>query len=171
MIKVSQLIVDNHKQFVNECTLVHQYLQTVFPTKDTTWNYRLYNIFSAASPSIIFYKLFKELNGIIREYVGHNEPLWMQSWLNYHTADTVLDWHDHSWPYHGYVSIDPKDTITKFETFEIQNKVGLIYIGEGNIKHKVEVLNNFNDTRITLGFDVHTEPGFPFQQLSLIPIE
>ena len=83
----------------------------------------------------------------------------MQCWLNYHTPDKVLDWHTHEWNYHGYISIDPKDTKTVFDGYEIDNEIGNIYIGPGYRYHKVVTKDNFYEPRITLGFDVCVEPS------------
>jgi hypothetical protein len=94
----------------------------------------------------------------------------MQSWINYHMPQEVLDWHDHAWPFHGYVSIDPKESKTVFEEYKIHNKIGNIYIGPGSRKHKVEVLERFYSPRITLGFDVLDTPSAPTGQFSLLPI-
>ena len=82
----------------------------------------------------------------------------------------VLDWHGHDWPYHGYISVDPKKTDTVFETYRIKNELGNIYIGPGHRMHKVEVIHPFDTPRITLGFDITDEPDFPFDHFSLMPI-
>ena len=84
--------------------------------------------------------------------------------------DQVLKWHNHSWPCHGYISIDPKMTKTVFEGYEITNEVGNIYIGAGNRQHCVEVLEPFTAPRITIGFDVTDVPNIPGGIFSLIPI-
>ena len=94
-----------------------------------------------------------------------------------HKPDQVLNWHDHKFDYHGYVSIDPKDSITKFHDpntnvrYEIKNEVGNIYFGPGwDRKHKVCVNENYSGNRITLGYDIHTQPDLPDDQFSLIPL-
>ena len=85
-----------------------------FPDKDSTWGYHYYNIFVTTAPSPVFYELYKELNKVIRGYIGDDRPLWMQSWLNFHMSNEVLGWHNHEWSHHGYISIDPKKTKTVF---------------------------------------------------------
>ena len=55
-------------------------------------------------------------------------------------------------------SIDPKNTRTVFEGYDIKNEVGNIYIGPGYRKHKVEVDEHFDQPRITLGYDIETNP-------------
>ena len=79
-----------------------------------TWSYGKYNIFGFTSATKVFYALFCEVNEIVYDYNGTNEPLWMQSWLNYHEKDGLLDWHGHQWPIHGYISIRPHNTKTIF---------------------------------------------------------
>ena len=120
-----------------------------------------------------FFRLFKELQKIIRVYCLNDSSLWMQAWLNYHTENEVLEvlgWHDHLWPYHGYVSIDPHNTVTEFKEFKIINKVGNIYIGPGYHKHRVIVKENYLRPRITIGFDVTNQiKHFP-DHYSLLPI-
>ena len=115
--------------------------------------------------------LFKELKNIIKEYHKKDEPLWFQCWLNYHSDNQVLDWHDHQWLWHGYISIDPKETKTIFENgFEVKNEIGNIYIGPCNIKHKVVVNKPYFGHRITLGFDVISVPDYPINTTSFMPI-
>ena len=63
--------------------------------------------------------MFKDVFKIVRKYSKTKEPLWIQCWLNYHSDKQVLDWHDHKWLFHGYISIDPKDTKTIFENGSI----------------------------------------------------
>jgi hypothetical protein len=65
---------------------------------------------------------------------------------------------------HGFISIEPQDTKTIFydnyedkeSIYHINNKVGNIYIGDGNKWHEVISNNDFDGDRITLGFDVMT---------------
>lgn len=151
----SNYIVENQSHFINQC----DYFKKNFPEKDTTWTYDKYNIFSLTSGSIFFFNLFKEFKKIIRENIN-NEYIWFQSWMNYHKENEVLDWHDHYWDYHGYISIDPKDTTTEFEDYSIENKVGQIYFGPGNRKHRVVVNNPYLGNRITIGYDIMIDP-FP----------
>lgn len=166
----NQNIIDHHTFFVEECHYVHNHFKHVFPDRDSTWSYKFYNVFAATSPSPIWYQLYKDLRDIIRNYTNTDEPLWFQSWLNFHYPDQVLDWHGHDWPYHGYISIDPKNSRTVFEGYEIQNEIGNIYIGPGHRQHKVIADEDFDTPRITLGFDVHTNPDRPFEQWSLLPL-
>ncbi len=121
----------------------------------TTWTYERYNVFGLTSPTNAMYDLYCELKDICYEFTKE-ERLWCQAWLNYHNVDEVLDWHDHAWPYHGYISIRPHNTRTVFDKFEIKNEVGNIYIGKGFLRHKVIVDEPWDPElpRITLGFDL-----------------
>lgn len=154
----SNLIIDNHKQFVNDCYLIHDKFKKHYPNKDSTWAYRMYNVFALSSPMPLWYSLYYELSKTIRNHIDTLEPLWMQSWLNFHKEDEVLDWHNHKRPYHGYINIDPQNTTTDFKDYQIKNNIGDIYIGPGNKQHKVIVNEDFKSTRITLGFDVTDKP-------------
>ena len=88
----------------------------------------------------------------------------------------MLNWHDHKFDYHGYVSIDPKSSTTKFRDgrgplYEINNEVGNIYFGPGwERMHKVCVNEQYEGKRITLGFDIETRGDLPDDQFSLIPL-
>jgi hypothetical protein len=166
----SQLITNNHKQFIEECYFAYDKISNKLNTKETTWTYREYNLFSIMSGSILFYKLFSELQKIIKAYHLKDSPLWMQSWLNFHKSNEVLDWHNHEWPFHGYISIDPKSTTTVFKEYEVKNEIGNIYIGPGNILHKVRVDEEYSSPRITIGFDVTDEAKLNNNMFSLIPI-
>lgn len=161
----SEYIVDNQSSFIDQCMQV----KTSFGNKDTTWSYNEYNIFSLTAGSVYFYNLFKELKQIIITELP-NKMLWMQAWLNVHDSDTVLDWHNHDWDYHGYISIDPKKTTTDFKEYSIENRVGQIYFGPGHRLHKVNVLEPFNDKRITIGYDVTTDPMMDTGCYGLIPL-
>ena len=162
----SLLIKDNHQNFVSQCKQLNNNLKTYFKILDTTWEHDKYNVFSLTSSSIIFYKLYKELNYYIREYLGSNEPLWFTSWLNYHednSVDKSLKMHGHNALCHGYISIDPHHTTTEFNNgLKIKNKIGQIYMGPGNgfdsnnieWNHKVVINSLSSLPRITIAFDV-----------------
>jgi len=139
----------------------------------STWDYKIYNIFSLAAGSELFYQIYKDLIFVVKDYIKDQKEIpnsyWIQSWLNYHKQDEVLDWHDHPYLYHGYISIDPKDTTIEFKKYSIQSKPGNIYIGLGNNPHRVVVNTPYTDTRITLGFDILTSLDRT-DSLSFIPI-
>ena len=82
----------------------------------------------------------------------------------------VLKWHTHEWPIHGYISIRPHKTRTVFEDHKVINEVGNIYIGPGHQYHKVEVDEDFDTPRITIGFDLLTEDCYHLNSnLGLMP--
>jgi len=148
-------VVENKKQLLKECYDSIERFNIMFPQKSTTWSYRSYNTFNLTSGSVLFYNLFNDLKSIIRNYQGNNDPLWMQSWINLHEQHEVLDWHNHvDTNFHGYISIEPFNTKTIFNGYEIKNETGLAYIGPSYKKHKVIVNEPFIDKRITIAFDV-----------------
>ena len=137
--------------------------------------YRFYNVFNLTSPSPLFWFLLKEISAVVRTELQSDAPMWMQCWMNMHNPKEVLGWHDHHFPYHGYVSIDPKDSITQFKEdnlrYEIKNEVGNIYFGPGwKRMHRVVVNSEYDGPRITLGFDIVLEPTLPDDQFSIIPL-
>ena len=170
----SNLIKNNHQVFINDCSVAYKCLKDDLNIKDSTWDFYKYNIFAVTSSSILFYNLYRELNYHIRSYVGNDRPLWMQSWLNYHEEDNTLltslgnkkGFHGHGSLYHGYISIDPQNTITKFRNgLEIPNKIGQLYLGPGANSsitpppedpwdHYVKALTPFLKPRITIAFDI-----------------
>jgi hypothetical protein len=158
----SDYIVKNQRQLFDDIDQAHVNFKRLFPSNDSTWSYDKYNIFSLTAPSTAFYSLYKELCGVVRQQLGFDRPLWMQAWINYHTSDELLDWHEHAFDYHGYISIDPKNTITRFSDYTIENKIGQIYFGPGNRQHKVEAVTPFEGVRTTIGYDIHTIPSSPY---------
>ena len=175
----SKTILENYDEIVHSLNEAHKVFETVFPDKDSTWSYNKYNVFTLTSPSTAWYSLYVELREFVRKELGDDRPLWLQSWINYHKHDEVLDWHGHEFDYHDYISIDPKKTNTVFENWTIENKPGQIYFGPGFVKHKVEVLEPYEGYRTTLGFDIHTIPNNefirnyverPFGNMSMIPL-
>ena len=157
----SKFILDNQLDIIEDLRVAHRLFENLFPNKDSTWTYNCYNIFSLTAPSTNFYQIYLELRNLIRGDLGDSRPLWIQAWLNYHKVNEVLDWHNHDFEYHGYISIDPKNTKTVFENYSIENKIGQIYFAPGYRQHKVEVVEPFEGERITIGFDVVTIPTHP----------
>jgi hypothetical protein len=167
----SKLIQNNSQSFIKNCEKAYQTIKDLYG-EDSTWNYYKYNFFSITSSSILFYNLYKELNYHIRSFIGNDQPLWIQSWLNYHENDKILNdklgenlgFHDHHGLFHGYISIEPQNTITKFRNgLEIKNKTGQIYIGpalshvkgkNGEWGHYVTSQSPLPSPRITIAFDI-----------------
>ena len=134
---------------------------------DPTWTYDRYNVFGLTSPTKVFYDLFKELRGFVYDYTDGD--LWMQSWVNYHMPDQLLKRHNHTWPIHGYICINPHLTKTCFDDYEIQNRIGDVYIGPGGRHHEVKLIEPFYTPRITIGFDITDRPTKATGNLGMIP--
>ena len=168
----SKVILNNYSGFIEECYKTQQKFEDIFKLKDSTWNFSKYNIFNLTSTNILFYDLYKELNYHIRSFIGDDRPLWIQSWLNFHNYNQILKKHTHTFPYHGYISIDPKKTTTVFDHFEIPNTSGQIYIGPGgnDYYHYVRTDEPFKGNRITIGFDILDKPNEYFTNLGIIPL-
>lgn len=175
----SSYITNNIEGILEDIKIGYIIHQEFFPKEDTTWTYPKYNTFSLLAPSSHFWNIFQELKNLILTNIPENKELWLQSWINYHDQQELLDWHHHEFPYHGYINLNCEKTETIFESYTIKNKVGQIYFGPGKNKHKVVALENFNNKRITIGFDVHTIPTNslyrtynekPFYNLGFIPL-
>ena len=163
----SETIINNQNKIISDL----EYVKNKNLFDDYTWDYSKYNVFTLNPNSIFLNKVFLELKTIIRDYLQTDEPLWFQSWLNFHYENEVLQRHTHEWPYHGYISIRPNNTTTVFDNFEIKNEVGNIYIGPGNLYHSVRVDKSFKEPRITLGFDIKTKDvEVKKDMVSLIPV-
>ena len=152
----SKYIVEHQSDIISQCHDAKKFymgLPSRNATGDMTADYFNYNIFSLTAGSYPLYEVYKELVSFVKSQLGE-QRMWMQSWLNYHDHDKVLGWHNHDWDYHGYISIDPKNTVTEFRDYKIENKVGQIYFGPGKREHRVVCLDEFSDTRLTIGFDI-----------------
>jgi len=147
----SNAIIDNHSKLVAHLLEFHN------ATDYRTDNFDTYNIFTEWT-SDEMYDLFFEVKTVVRNHIPHGR-LWLQAWLNAHRQDECLDWHDHTFPYHGYISIEPKDTTTEFAHWKVKNEIGNIYFGFGGEAnaHRVVVNTPYDDHRITIGFDVQSE--------------
>ena len=159
IIKKLPYIKDNKETFIKNANLAHKRFVfnygVPFNKMSSTWFYRYYNISTLTVGCKMYHRLFMDLQKIMRQIANTNEPLWYQSWLNFHNQKEVLDWHNHSdCLFHGYISIDPKNTETEFKNFKIKNETGKIYIGPAGYLHRVNVLKPFTGKRITIAFDV-----------------
>lgn len=147
---------------------------------DITWQYMNYNVFSLANGSVHYYQIYKGLSDCIARYfdafgIQRPDQLWMQSWINFHQPGQLLKLHSHQWKLHGYLSIDPKDTLTVFtkdekgeEAYAVKNMPGQVYIGPGFRYHYVKQLADFDSERITLGFDLEMDKKSG--NLGMIPV-
>jgi len=160
----SGVILDSPVYAKEECNRATQLFNRIYPDKNSTYNHDSYNIFSLTSCNQFFYYLYKEINEVVRDFVGDDRPLWMAAWLNAQSSKDVLDWHYHESQYHGYVVIDkhygnnPIITETTFNNWKIKNEIGNIYMGYCGFDHKVEVIKPYDGLRHTLAFQVTSEP-------------
>lgn len=161
-------VQDNPEAYVKEFTKAYHKFTQIFNTADSTWNHHKYNVFTILGTNPFFYDLQKEISQIVRQKVGPDERIWMAAWVNFHRYFEVLDWHNHLSDFHGYISIDPKKTKTRFrdmerenctgDEWEIENEVGKFYLGPSLIEHKVETTEKYDGFRITIGLDFNIVP-------------
>lgn len=156
---VSKDLDINLSQFKYQISIAHTKYLHFFKDVNisSTWGYKLYNLFSLTAGSTQFYRIFTTIKSTILDYLQTGpDNLFMECWVNYHKQNEVLDWHDHDKNYfcHGYLSIDPKNTITEFKDYSIVNKIGQIYIGPSGKLHRVVAKDSFSDNRITIAFNV-----------------
>jgi hypothetical protein len=150
-------INENKNHFIEYANLAHERFKFAFGTNNTssTKFFRYYNATCLTVGSQLYYKMFQDLQRIIRKHSNTKKELWYQSWINFHKQDEVLDWHEHvDCLFHGYISIDPKDSETEFENYKIKNEIGKLYLGPADKKHRVNILKPYEDIRITIAFDV-----------------
>ena len=171
----SPFIVAHSHNVVEAATNIHTKFIKLFGPDDTTTTYYKYNIFTMTAGDPYFYTIFRQISAAIRDKVGDDRPLWMEAWLNYHKEDEVLDWHTHDEDYllHGYLSIEPMNTVTEFKNFTIENKVGNLYVGKTGpgFAHAVKVREPYGGDRITFAFDViDSTYANELSNLSFIPI-
>lgn len=194
----SDLIINNKEKFVEICedageiikqALAHANYETVLGNSNkcpeentkltsplsTTSAFPYYNIFCYLTLSDVFYDLYKELKQCIRDYVGDDRRIWFQAWLNilkYEEVEKVLAMHRHDYDVHGFISIDPKKTVTEFIMHEIENEVGNIYIGPcgKDYLHRVRNTDVWEGKRITIGFDCSFSPINPKKQNRFFPL-
>lgn len=172
---MNQLKFDSNKGY-NNFTKMFGNTNNWPKANNATYGYTFYNVFQLTSGSIAFYKVLQDLKQVVIEYLkGSNENtdhLWFQAWLNYHSQNEVLDWHRHyDSTCHGYIAIDPKNSITEFRNFSIENKIGQIYIGPIGLEHRVIVNEPYTGKRITIGFDVsNKELSFDKKNFGWLPL-
>lgn len=138
--------------------------------------YYLYNFFSIASCNKNVYRLYLSLVNCIRDFIGKQDNVWLQTWMNVHRQSDVLKSHSHAYPYHGYISLSSHNTHTVFtdghdgkEIYRVENLPLQVYIGPGYRHHHVEVIDDYDDERITLGFDLQLTDTIS-ENFSFIPI-
>ena len=154
-------IKKNINHFKEHADLAFKRFEFSYGKKSPTAFYKYYNCVSLLVGSPLYYRMFKDVFKIVRKYSKTKKPLWIQCWLNYHyekKLNIISDWHCHPDSlFHGYIAIEPQDTKTVFENYTIENKIGNVYIGLSENKHKVISNSPYNKERITIAFDVVNE--------------
>jgi len=181
-------IKKNHKQVLNDTDTIREIIEDQVKSKDTTWNYNRYNVFSSAAFSFLYWEIYRNLSQILRDFsydkfnVKKDYPIWCQAWLNYHDTESIVEdklkLHGHECDFHGYISIDPQDTTTEFVNgLKIKNTIGKLYVGPGlfqypseSFKHRVVVNSPNNAPRITIGFDANFSRTNRFSEHYWFPI-
>ena len=175
LLKNLSYVKDNKEEFIRGAHLAHERFMFTygkpFNQMSSTWFYRYYNLTTLTVGSPLYYKLFVDLQKSIREYANNNDPLWYQCWLNFHDENEVLTRHNHpDCLFHGFISIDPKDTETEFEDYTITNETGNLYIGDAGVMHQVNVLSSFEGKRITIAFDIEDEHNFKKHMRDIVDV-
>jgi len=151
-------VVANQQSLIESCMTAKQRFEIPFLGKSSTWMYRYYNTFGLTAGLPHFSNLLCDLNDIVRDHLQTDEPLWFQSWMNYHLPQEALDWHDHKECLaHGFFAIEPMDSKTVFGDYEVENKVGQLYIGKPKNLHKVVINSQYIGYRITIAFDIYNK--------------
>jgi len=151
-------VVANQQSLIESCMTAKQRFEIPFLGKSSTWMYRYYNTFGLTVGLPHFSNLLCDLNDIVRDHLQTDEPLWFQSWMNYHLPQEALDWHDHKECLaHGFFAIEPMDSKTVFGDYEVENKVGQLYIGKPKNLHKVVINSQYIGYRITIAFDIYNK--------------
>lgn len=152
----SKVIEDNLDRFNVECEYIARNIRNKFNTYSTTDVYQRYCLLNMVGNSDIWWYLYQDITKAVRQYLGHKRPLWAQIWLNTHKyEDDPLPWHRHDGvDCHGFVSIDPKNTVTEFKTHTIVNEPGKIYVGPPAAFHRVVNRGPWDGERYTVAFDI-----------------
>ena len=145
---------------------------STLPSSTSTYN--SYNAFTLLNDNSEWRKIYEQVVLIVKQFYlesgGTNDTLYLKAWLNYDDEKDVLGWHNHDSLLHGYIGVEPLDTITQFENQNIENQIGRMYIGPGNTLHRVLVNKRMNKKRITLAFDVNDDFTILHNPLIYIPI-
>lgn len=165
----SSVIVDHHKDLLSTASVVHQRCLENLNVDNSTSAYNRYNAFSMFGCDPHYYDLYRDFVSVVKDFVPVTDRVWFESWINWWTPKDNLGWHDHQFLYHGYISIDPKSTVTQFRDYTVENKIGNIYIGPGFREHRVLVDKHYQGPRLTLGFDINVTPVVT-NNLSFLPI-
>lgn len=175
-------IQDNIDEITNETILIHSKIKSLLHMEENniTWEYCRFNFFTMVGGSQHYYNIYKVIKDNIIGYFDRikfkPDQMWFQSWINVHLYDEVLKAHDHTLEYHGYFSIDPKDSDTIFidennnELYRVKNKIGRIYIGPTRRRHYVQNNAPYDDHRVTIAFDISVKAQPPITGNIMFPI-
>lgn len=170
----SPWIADHWQDVVRDCDAIYKELGK--KSALTQYDYSLgepFNfLYAIGGASKSFYYLFREMVEVVKlNFDIATNPVWITCWSNYQEVHEIYPKpHEHSYVAHGYVSIDPKITETKFPDYSINNKIGQIYFGPGYREHFVKVLQPFEGKRLTIGFEISDQELPIGSQFSLMPV-
>jgi len=176
---------DNLNEWMFQCekaiAKIQMFLRAEQQGQDTTFYYSRYNIWTVTPGNKMFFELYKELLECIKDFcktneVTHDKGLYLQSWFNNHRSDNNLERHNHFSPIHGYIAVNPQHSKTVFYeqmgqddvAFTINNKLGQLYIGPGNLEHEVITTKEYDGPRYSIGFDI--DDNEETHHLSMIPL-
>jgi hypothetical protein len=171
----------NRSELINHCMMSRDKFNHLYGGfEHATKYYYLYNFFTIASCNSEIYLLYLEMLKCIRHYFNlyeiENTNVWMQTWMNIHTKEQILTSHSHAFPFHGYVSLSNHNTDTVFtdshhgnELYRVKNYPLQLYLGPGYRHHHVENVGDYDDERVTLGFDIQISNTIT-DNFSFIPI-
>ena len=152
----SNVIANNRNKAYMHCSYAYKKRKELYSSNLD------YNLFELSSSSDIFYDLCKEITYVIKDYLEHSPKVWMTSSINYYQQDENIEPVFHSYDFCGYICLEPRGTITKFDDWEIENKPGLIYIGPGNTTSETIITSPYDGYRgfIEFGCSVRQDQDF-----------
>jgi hypothetical protein len=115
-----------------------------------------------------------------REHVKYIEPmpLYIMCWCNFFYADKAgansLHWHEHMWPFQGYLSVDSETSGTNFRSnvdvgkrWRFDHTTGMLFLLPGGTLHRSTPWKHPGHARITVAFNLafYKKPGFVWEEL------
>tara|TARA_R110000796_G_scaffold2291_2_gene9102 strand:- start:197 stop:715 length:519 start_codon:yes stop_codon:yes gene_type:complete len=142
-------VTNNHSTLMEICNNAN----SIIPPDEN------YNTFSLTSSSWVMFKIYKELSYYIRSYIGDlDKPLWIQSWLTYHTKGkvTLKTQKFPNMEYYGNICINPQNTYVLFnKKTKLQNKIGQIFLTEvNNSQLKLQPDQSYKNSYIAIEFNI-----------------
>merc|ERR1711907_107489 len=105
-------------------------------------------------------------------------PLYIMCWCNFFRHDradaNALHWHEHMWPYQGYLSVDSEGGATNFRSnvhtgkrFRFDHTTGMLFLLPGGTLHASAPWTNPEHARITVAFNLALvpKPGWVWVEL------